>query len=91
MDAAIRFIQVSMEEADEPFVNAIAFLDISDSRITPEEALELVKKQEFIREARLIKPSTEGFICDDYFFPLTVGNERSIIFRKTVYEALFKG
>jgi len=91
MDAAIRFIQVSMEEADEPFVNAIAFLDISDSRITPEEALELVKKQEFIREARLIRPSTEGFICDDYFFPLTVGNERSIIFRKTVYEALFKG
>jgi len=87
----IRFIQVSMVEVDEPLVRAVAFLDMSDSNITPEEVLELVRKQDFIREAWLIRPNRTGIICDNYFFPLTVGEERAVIFRKTVYEALFKG
>ncbi len=89
--AVIRFVQYSMTEAEEPLVKGMAFLDFSDSEATPEEALELVRKQKFVREAYLIKPGRKGIIFDDYFFPLVVGCERAVIFRKNVYEALFKG
>jgi len=89
--AITRFIQVSMTEASEPSVKAIAFLDLSDSNTAPEEALELVRKNEFIKEVRLIKPMANRFIFDDYFFPLVFGDERAVIFRKNVYEALFTG
>ncbi|MEM2929954.1 MAG: V4R domain-containing protein [Thermoproteota archaeon] len=87
----IRFIQVSMVRAQEPFARAVAFLDFSNSVVTPQEALELVGKQEFVRSVRLILPSENGVLSDDYFFPLVVGGERVVIFRKRVYEALFKG
>jgi len=89
--AITRFIQVSMAGASEPSVKAIALLDLSDSNTAPEEALELVRKNEFIKEARLIKPMANRFIFDDYFFPLVFGDERAVIFRKNVYEALFTG
>jgi len=89
--AITRFIQVSMAGASEPSVKAIALLDLSDSNTAPEEALELVRKNEFIKEARLIKPMANRFIFDDYFFPLVFGDERAVIFRKEVYKALFTG
>lgn len=87
----IRFIQVSMVEAQEPFARAVAFLDFSTAKVTPEEALKTVRKQEFVRKAHIIYPSPEGILFDDYFFPLTVGGERAVVFRRKVYEALFKG
>ncbi|MBO3808287.1 MAG: hypothetical protein FGF50_01645 [Candidatus Brockarchaeota archaeon] len=87
----IRFIQVSMVEDQEPFARAVAFLDFSKASVTPEEALKTVRKQEFVRKAHIIYPSPEGILFDDYFFPLSVGDERAVIFRRRVYEALFKG
>ncbi len=87
----IRFIQVSMVRGQEPFARAVAFLDFSSSVVTPEEALELVSRQEFVRSVRLILPSGNRVLSDDYFFPLVVGGERVVIFRRRVYEALFKG
>jgi len=89
--AITRFIQVSMTEVSEPSVKAIAFLDLSDSNTAPEEALEIVRKHEFILEAQLIKPRANCLIFDDYFFPLVVADERAVIFRKKVYGALFAG
>lgn len=87
----IRFIQVSMVKPKEPFARAVAFLDFSSAIVTPEEALELVSKQEFVRSVRLILPTGNRVLSDDYFFPLVVGRKRVVIFRRTVYEALFKG
>lgn len=87
----IRFIQVSMVEDQEPFARAVAFLDFSSANVTPEEALKKVRRQEFVRSAQIIYPSPEGILFDDYFFPLIVGGERAVIFRRRVYEALFKG
>lgn len=87
----IRFIQVSMVDDQEPFSRAVAFLDFSNTNVTPEEALKTVRKQEFVKRARIIYPSPEGILYDDYFFPLIVGGQRALIFRRNVYEALLKG
>ncbi|MEM3465870.1 MAG: V4R domain-containing protein [Candidatus Jordarchaeales archaeon] len=87
----IRFIQVSMVKAQEPSARAVAFLDFSNAIVTPKEALELVSKQEFVKKARIIYPSRTGVLSDDYFFPLVLGRERIVVFRRRTYESLFKG
>ncbi len=87
-----RYIQVSMEETGKPTVNAIAFLDFSRAKATPEEALEiLTNSYDFVKNAKIIKPQGKGIIFDDYFFPLIAAGERAVIFRKKVYKALFNG
>lgn len=92
LDITIRYIQFSMEEAGKPTVNAIAFLDFSKAKATPQEALEiLTNSYDFVKNARIIKPQGRGVIFDDYFFPLIAADERAVVFRKSVYEALFNG
>jgi predicted hydrocarbon binding protein len=87
----VRYIQISMTKTHESTVTAIAFFDFSNSKTSIEKALELVKNQKFIKNAKIIEPTKTGIISDNYFFPLIVGNERVLIFRKSVYEALFNG
>lgn len=91
LGAVIRYIQISMTKVDEASVNAIAFADFSNSKVLPEEALELIKSQEFIKNAQIIKPNRNGIIFDNYFFPIMVGDQRAVIFRKPIYQALFNG
>jgi len=92
LDITIRYIQFSMSGIRKPTVNAIAFLDFSKSRATPEEALEIIlNSYDFVKNAKIIKPHGEGIIFDNHFFPLIAANERAVIFRKSVYEALFNG
>jgi predicted hydrocarbon binding protein len=87
----IRFIQFSNIEPHDSLAKAIAFLDFSDTSVTPEEALRLVRKQPFVRSAHLIAPNSQGVLFDNHFFPLVVGKRRAVIFRRRVYESLFKG
>jgi predicted hydrocarbon binding protein len=87
----IRFIQVSMAEPSEKLAKTIAFLDFSETSINPEEALRLVRKQPFVKNAHLITPNSVGILYDDHFFPLVVGGRRAVIFRGRVYDSLFKG
>lgn len=88
----IRYIQFSMEEAGKPTVNAIAFLDFSKAKATPEEAVEiLTNSYDFVKNAKIIKPQGKDVVFDDYFFPLIAAGERAVVFRKSVYEAIFKG
>ena len=91
LGVVIQYVQFSMMESGKSFVRAIAFLDFSDSTVSPERALELVKSQEFVISSCLIKPDRKGIIFDNCFFPLIISNERIVIFRKAVYEALFNG
>jgi predicted hydrocarbon binding protein len=88
---AIRYVQYSMEKVDNPTITAIGFLDFSHSKVSPEELLNLLRSQKFIKSAHIINPSSNGMIYDSYFFPITLGSERVVIFRKCVYEALFNG
>jgi len=87
----IRFIQFSNIEPHDSLAKAIAFLDFSETSITPEEVLRLVRKQPFVRSAHLIAPNSQGVLFDNHFFPLVVGKRRAVIFRRRVYESLFKG
>ncbi len=87
----VHFVQFSMTEAEASTVKALAFLDFSNSQVSPEELLERVKKQEAVLSVELIRPKKKGFISDTYFFPLVIANERVVVFRKSVYEALLNG
>lgn len=88
----IRYIQFSMEETQKPVINAIAFLDFSKAKATPEEALEiLTNSYDFVKNAKIIKPQGKGVLFDDYFFPLVAAGERAVVFRKSVYKALLNG
>lgn len=90
LDIIVRYIQYSMENIDKPTVTAIAFLDFSQSKTSPEEALKILKSQKYVKNAQIINPSN-GIIYDSYFFPITLEGERVVIFRKPVYEALLNG
>ncbi len=92
MGIVIRYIQFSMEENRKPTVTAIVFLDFSNAKVTPEEAVKAVlKNYSFVKKAKLIKPRVKDVVFDNYFFPLIVADERAVIFRRSVYEALFNG
>jgi predicted hydrocarbon binding protein len=91
LNITIRYIQYSMGGVDKPTVTAIAFLDFSHSKTPPEEALKILKSQKFVKNAQIIKPSKNGLIYDNYFFPITLEGERVVIFRRSVYEALLNG
>jgi hypothetical protein len=92
LNITIRYIQFSMNETRKPTVNAIAFLDFSNAKATPEEALEIIlNSYDFVKNAKIIKPCGNSIIFDNHFFPLIAANERAVIFRKSVYEALFNG
>lgn len=43
------------------------------------------------KHVHISAPTSSGFVYDNFFFPLKMGNERVIIFRKPLYEALFSG
>jgi predicted hydrocarbon binding protein len=89
----IRFIQYSVLEENERALTAraLVFLDFSNTSISPWDALRLVRKQPFVKKTLLIAPSAEEILYDNYFFPLVVGGKRAVIFRRRVYESLFKG
>ncbi|MEM3626988.1 MAG: 4-vinyl reductase [Candidatus Bathyarchaeia archaeon] len=87
----ILYIQFSMPKPDDKTAKAITFLDFSDSKLSPEEAEKILKKQKFVRLIELIKPLHNKFVSDDYFFPLVMGGSRALIFRKEIYEEIFKG
>ncbi|MGQ9640588.1 MAG: V4R domain-containing protein [Candidatus Bathycorpusculaceae bacterium] len=91
LDITIRYIQYSMEKIDNPTVTAIAFLDFSQSKTSPEEAMKILKTQKFVKNAQIINASSNGMIYDSYFFPITLEGERVVIFRRSVYEALLNG
>ena len=87
----VRYIQFSNVEPSEKLARAIVFLDFSETSINPEEALRLVRKQPFVKNACLIMPTSEGILYDNHFFPLVAGGRRAVMFRRRVYESLFKG
>jgi len=49
-----------------------------------------MKSKPYVIDIKLIKPLFNGLICDPYFFPLNVFNERAIIFLRRNYEGMIK-
>jgi predicted hydrocarbon binding protein len=86
--ALIKFIQYSMPNPKEKTVKALIFIDLTDSSISPTELINITKKHRGILSVKLIKPTPAGLLYDSYFFPLTMGYERAVVFRKQIYAAL---
>jgi predicted hydrocarbon binding protein len=87
----ILYIQVSMPKPKEKTAKSIAFLDFSHSKLSPEEAENILKEQKFVKSVKLIKPVHDKFVGDTYHFPLIISDERAVMFRKEIYEGIFKG
>lgn len=87
----VRCIQISMPKPSDETAKAIVFIDFSQSKLSPEEAEKILKNQKFVKSVKLLKPVTDKFVSDPHYFPLTTMDERAIIFRKEIYEGLFKG
>ncbi|MBS7633594.1 4-vinyl reductase [Candidatus Bathyarchaeota archaeon] len=87
----ILYIQFSMPKPDDKAAKAITFLDFSDSKLSPQEAEKILEKKKFIRSIELIEPLNNKFVSDTFFFPLVVSGDRALIFRKEIYEEIFRG
>jgi predicted hydrocarbon binding protein len=66
--------------------SACAFIDFTDAKLTPQKVAKQMEKLEFVRSVKINAPTKYGVIADTSSFPLTVGNERVIILRKSIYE-----
>jgi len=79
----------ALDESDPQIANILAFIDFTNSQVKPEE---LAKRfQQFGLDIKMYPQNSFGFVWDNFFFPLKVGNTRVILFRKPFYEALFSG
>ncbi|MEM4703993.1 MAG: hypothetical protein QXJ02_02880, partial [Candidatus Bathyarchaeia archaeon] len=87
----ILYIQFSTPKPNDKTAKAITFLDFSDSKLSTKEAEKILKKQKFVRSIKLIEPLHNKFVSDTYFFPLVMGDSRTLLFRKEIYEGIFKG
>lgn len=81
----------SLDESNPKIVNVLTFMDFANSSTKPEEMAAKFRQMGFFKHVQIFAPTSSGFVYDNFFFPLKVGNERVIIFRKPSYEALFSG
>ena len=90
LEIKICSIQFSKIRNEARCIPVIVSLDFSDSRITPREALKIMRRKLDVRKARLINANMEWFLRNE-FFSRIIGDDRAIIFSRRVYEALLKG
>jgi len=81
----------SLDDSNPKIVNVLAFVDFTDSSVEPEEMAQQIRQVGFFEHVQIFAPTPSGLVSDNFFFPLKVGNERVIIFRKPLYEAFFAG
>jgi len=81
----------SLDDSNPEIVNVLAFVDFTNSSMKPEEMTAQFRHMGLLKHTRIFGPTPSGFVYDNFFYPLKVGNERAIIFRKLSYDALFSG
>jgi predicted hydrocarbon binding protein len=84
-------IQISMPKPTDKTAKAVIFIDFLNSQISPEEAEKILKNQKFVKSVKLLNPVADRFVGDTHHFPLIIMDKRAIIFRKEIYEGIFKG
>jgi len=85
------FIQYSQPKPTEKEAKGLVYLDFTEAASTPENVLEEFKKLDIMGHIELLKPTKSGILADTYFFPLVLGDERVVIFRKSLYEGFIVG
>lgn len=87
-NVTVLYLAYSTDQHSEGLASALAFLDFTDSKISPKELVRKVKQYGFVKEVKVIKPKINGFIADTVSNPLTMSGDRAIIFRKPGYKGL---
>jgi len=81
----------SVDDSNPEIVNVLTFVDFTNSSIKPEKMAQQLRQTGFFEHVQMFAPTPSGFVYDNFFFPLKVGNERVIVFRRPLYEAFFSG
>jgi len=71
-------------------IRGVVFMDFTDSQTRPEELLERLRRLPFVKKMTVIPPVSNSFVVDLSSFPITIGEERLVIFRESGYKALFE-
>jgi len=90
-NAPMIFIQYSKPKLTEKTAKGLVYLDFTEATSTPENILKEFKKSVAVEHVQLLKPTKSGVLTDTYFFPLILGDERIVIFRKSLYEGFIIG
>lgn len=90
LGVTILYIQVSMPKLGAKTAKVMAFIDLTDSKISPEQIEEALRKREFVKFVRVMSPTLDGFVSDAHYFPLVIRDERVVLFRKEIYAGIFK-
>jgi predicted hydrocarbon binding protein len=81
----------SLDYSNPKIANILAFVDLTNSSLKPNDIVARLRHKGSSQHIQIFAPTRSGFVFDNFFFPLKVGNERAIIFRKPLYEAFFSG
>lgn len=87
-NAVLRHFSTSAADGGEYETLCIAFLDITDSKSTPEELVEELNKSGYFRVLKVIRPITDGLMVDTASYPLKVGTKRAAILTDAEYRGL---
>jgi len=90
-NAPLIFIQYSKPKPDEKTAKGLIFMDFTKANSTPQKIMKELKKLDVVEHIKLLKPMKSGMLADTYFFPLVLGDERIVIFRKSIYEGFIAG
>ena len=63
-------------------IKGIMFLDFTDKRSNIKDVEQVIKKKDYIKDARIITPLVEGLVVDNVMFPPVLHGERVFILRE---------
>ena len=72
-------------------VEVMIYVDMTVSTLKPEHLKKELTKIEHVKNVIGIKPLKNGLLVDTIHFPLTLAEERAILLRRPLFEALIKG
>jgi len=76
--------------SNEEGADAIFYCDFTRSKIEEEDLLSKFRKVREVKDIRLIRPIIDGLLIDDIHFPITVSNERYLLFRERSFRMFVK-
>jgi len=86
----IIYVAFSASSSTKKAAKGLAFLDLTNSDVSPEELADEVEKIKSVKGVKIIYPATEGFIADSFSNHLSVSGDRAIIIRLQGYKGMLK-
>ena len=87
-NANIIYLAFSAPSPTQKTATGLAFLDLTNADVSPEDIAKEAKKSKSITEIKIIYPPLEGFIADTLSNPLLLNGDRTIVMRLQGYKGI---